>query len=110
MNQPINSLTGLRFVAAFVIVLHHFGKPPLPQFAEFVRNVLAHGFVAVTLFFILSGFILTYSYVGHEGNLNTSKRIFRVARFARRWPAHRFLKKAFSSGKGADQKLMGAVS
>jgi peptidoglycan/LPS O-acetylase OafA/YrhL len=84
-QQPINALTGLRFIAAFLIVLHHFGKPPSPQFA---RIVLAHGFVAVTLFFILSGFILTYSYMSHEGSLNTSKRNFWVARFARIYPVY----------------------
>ena len=55
MKQPIHAITGLRFVAAFMIVLTHFGTPPSPPF---VHNVLAHGFVAVTLFFILSGFIL----------------------------------------------------
>jgi peptidoglycan/LPS O-acetylase OafA/YrhL len=84
-QQPIHSLTGLRFIAAFLIVLHHFGKPPSPQF---VYNVLTHGFVAVNLFFILSGFILTYSYMSHEGSLNTSKRNFWVARFARIYPVY----------------------
>jgi peptidoglycan/LPS O-acetylase OafA/YrhL len=84
-QQALHSLTGLRFMAAFLIVLHHFGNPPSPQF---VRNVLTHGFVAVNLFFILSGFILTYSYMGHEGSLNTSKRNFWVARFARIYPVY----------------------
>jgi peptidoglycan/LPS O-acetylase OafA/YrhL len=84
-QQPLHSLTGLRFIAAFLVVLHHFGKPPSPQFA---RNVLDHGFVAVTLFFILSGFILAYSYMSHEGNLKTSKRNFWVARFARIYPVY----------------------
>ena len=84
-QQPMHSLTGLRFVAAFLIVLHHFGKPPSPQF---IRNVLEHGFVAVNLFFILSGFILTYSYLSQQGSLKTSKRNFWVARFARIYPVY----------------------
>jgi peptidoglycan/LPS O-acetylase OafA/YrhL len=87
-QQPIDSLTGLRFIAAFLVVIHHFGKPPSPHFAQHVRNVLDHGFVAVTLFFILSGFILTYSYMSHEGNLKTSKRNFWAARFARIYPVY----------------------
>ena len=87
-KQPINSLTGLRFIAAFLVILHHFGKPPLPQFEQSVRNVLDHGFVAVTLFFILSGFILTYSYMSQEGSPKTSKRTFWVARFARIYPVY----------------------
>jgi peptidoglycan/LPS O-acetylase OafA/YrhL len=87
-RQPLHSLTGLRFTAAFLVVLHHFGKPPSPHLEGFVRNVLSHGFVAVTLFFILSGFILTYSYVSYQGNLITSKRNFWVARFARIYPVY----------------------
>jgi peptidoglycan/LPS O-acetylase OafA/YrhL len=87
-RQSLHSLTGLRFIAAFLVVLHHFGKPPSPFLEQFVRNVLNHGFVAVTLFFILSGFILTYSYLSHEGNLITSKRNFWVARFARIYPVY----------------------
>jgi peptidoglycan/LPS O-acetylase OafA/YrhL len=87
-QQPLHSLTGLRFIAAFLVVLHHFGKPPSAHFERFVRNVLDHGFVAVTLFFILSGFILTYSYMSHEGSLKTSKRNFWVARFARIYPVY----------------------
>lgn len=84
-QQPIDSLTGLRFIAAFLVVLCHFGKLPSPQF---VYNVLSHGFVAVNLFFILSGFILTYSYISRDGSLNTSKRNFWVARFARIYPVY----------------------
>jgi peptidoglycan/LPS O-acetylase OafA/YrhL len=85
---PLHALTGLRFIAAFLVVLHHFGKPPLPYFERYVRNVLEHGFVAVTLFFILSGFILTYSYMGLDARLRTSKRNFWIARFARIYPVY----------------------
>jgi peptidoglycan/LPS O-acetylase OafA/YrhL len=89
MNHlPLSSLTGLRFIAAFLVVLHHFGKPPSQHFERLFRNVLDHGFVAVTLFFILSGFILTYSYMSQEGSLKTSKRNFWVARFARIYPVY----------------------
>ncbi|MFZ3141750.1 acyltransferase family protein, partial [Polaromonas sp.] len=83
MKPPINSLTGLRFIAAFLIILHHFGNPPGPQP---VHNVISHGFVAVSLFFILSGFILTYNYADNVGGLKTGKWNFWVARFARIYP------------------------
>lgn len=85
MKPPINSLTGLRFIAAFLIILHHFGNPPGPQP---VHNVISHGFVAVSLFFILSGFILTYNYADNVGGLKTGKWNFWVARFARIYPMY----------------------
>src|SRR2546421_2527648 len=50
------ALTGLRFLAALVVVIDHAGYGPL------AAMVAPFGGVAVTLFFILSGFILTYTY------------------------------------------------
>jgi len=80
-NKKIDSLTGLRFLAALMIILDHsngafFSIPILSYFA------LNHG---VSLFFILSGFILTYVYpeLRKEDVLT-----FIRARIARIWPAH----------------------
>jgi peptidoglycan/LPS O-acetylase OafA/YrhL len=85
MNKPLKSLTGLRFFAAFTVVMLHFG---LPRGHGFARNIVLHGFVAVTLFFVLSGFILTYKYFDDSGNIRTSKYDFWVARFARIYPVY----------------------
>jgi len=85
MKQSLDSLTGLRFVAAFLVVVFHFGNPPSPQL---VHNIISHGFVAVSLFFILSGFILTYNYMDGDGRLKTGKREFMVARLSRIYPAY----------------------
>ncbi|CAN5513099.1 acyltransferase [soil metagenome] len=85
IKQPINSLTGLRFVAAFMVVIVHFGDPKSPQL---LHNIISHGFVAVSLFFILSGFILTYSYCDNDGSLNTGNWNFWVSRFARIYPVY----------------------
>jgi peptidoglycan/LPS O-acetylase OafA/YrhL len=82
-TEQIKALTGLRIVpASFLILLHlkeHY--PSLSRVGE--SFVFGH---AVTFFFVLSGFILTYNYF----KLNDRKSIFLfyVARFARMWPAH----------------------
>ena len=56
-KPPLNALTGIRFVAAAVVFIHHLGG----KFG-FERNGYCIGSMAVTFFFVLSGFILTYAY------------------------------------------------
>src|SRR5207249_3735398 len=76
----LNALTGLRFVAAAMIVVHHsrgFFQIPLPHYA------LDHG---VSFFFVLSGFIIAYAYPKLDNKHDVFD--FYVARIARIWPAH----------------------
>src|SRR5208283_4069809 len=75
----LNALTGLRFVAAAMILIHHasvFGIK-LPALA------LDHG---VSFFFVLSGFVLAYVHpsIGSAYEL----RAFLWNRVVRVWPAH----------------------
>ncbi|MFJ7241832.1 acyltransferase family protein [Streptomyces olivaceus] len=62
--QKLPSLTGLRFFAAFLVVLSHVGTNLLPRVAPeqtFVIRVLYEaGAFGVSFFFILSGFVLTW--------------------------------------------------
>ncbi|MBD5182624.1 MAG: acyltransferase [Bacteroidales bacterium] len=52
-------LDALRGVAALVVVCYHFGE----GFASSVRDqAFNHGYLAVDLFFMLSGFVLGYAY------------------------------------------------
>lgn len=88
-REPLPALTALRFFAALAIFVLHFypvfhgtaGAPP----------VLSHLTTGVTFFFVLSGFILTYNYLGAmqrptaRGAWN-----FAVARWARIYPVHVF--------------------
>jgi peptidoglycan/LPS O-acetylase OafA/YrhL len=75
----IDALTGLRFFAATLIVAEHASKLriPLPAWAY------DHG---VSLFFVLSGFILTHVYPQLDDW--RSARRFLVLRVTRIWPAH----------------------
>src|SRR5690349_9500032 len=88
MVQPraakLNALTSLRFVAAAMIVFYHsdpsFGK--YDPFGHMAKDQ------AVSFFFVLSGFILSYVYPTLDSFRDI--RHFIGARFARIWPAHMF--------------------
>ncbi|MCS0496421.1 acyltransferase [Ancylobacter sp. MQZ15Z-1] len=67
------------FAAAGIVFLHIGGRYGVPK----VDVPLANG---VMLFFVLSGFILTYVYAEVEG-ADELKRFY-LARFARVWPLH----------------------
>ncbi len=75
----VESLTGLRWWAAFFVFAHHMTNlAPLP-----IHDFLQYGTSGVTFFFVLSGFVLTWS---AQAGLPT--RTFYWRRFARIWPAH----------------------
>jgi len=98
----IKPLTGLRFAAALLVVLLHTfhvdtpaGAGPGPALRHGLANLIARGFVGVTFFFILSGFILTYAYVDKQKRASgvsaaVDRRAFWVARFARIYPVYLF--------------------
>jgi len=81
MSQ-IDSLTSLRFFAAFAIVYAHGGSPAY-YFYPFPLIDLRH---AVSFFFVLSGFILAYAYEGIDWKKDWSR--FALARVARLYPVH----------------------
>ena len=76
----LDSLTGLRFFAAWLVVVHHF-----TNFADlpFLSRYTGFGATGVTFFFVLSGFVLTWSFVPRD----TAPRFY-WRRFARIWPLH----------------------
>ncbi|MEA2905378.1 MAG: hypothetical protein QOI12_2765 [Alphaproteobacteria bacterium] len=82
-KAQLRALTSLRFFAAMMIVaLHaqgHFGIP-----AGFANRYALGG--GVSIFFVLSGFILAYVYPELPSANKTWR--FLLARFARIWPAH----------------------
>ena len=86
MKEKIYTLTSLRFFAAAFIVVGHGGN--LPGFEPF-RFLGFNLNNAVSFFFVLSGFILSFSYY----NMDVKKefRSFIIARFSRVYPAHLFM-------------------
>jgi len=83
MRQSLKSLTGLRFLAAALIVCHHTER----WFAtsKFITQHVQADY-GVTFFYVLSGFILYYVHNGIETKQQRTE--FIVARIARIWPIH----------------------
>lgn len=77
----IDSLTGLRWWAAFFVFAYHMlvFAPLPPQASAFLH----YGFFGVTFFFVLSGFVLTWS-----ASSRVSQSTFYWRRFARIYPSH----------------------
>lgn len=75
----LDSLTGLRWWAAFAVFAYHMNNlAPLRG-----QSLLDIGYTGVSFFFILSGFVLTWS-----ARRGVGARQFWWRRFARIWPAH----------------------
>lgn len=81
----LNAVTSLRFFAAFYVVLFHLHSTGLiPWASSWVKSLAGLGYLGVNFFFVLSGFVLVYTYSDRE----FSAREFWVARFARVYPAY----------------------
>lgn len=52
------------------------------------RGILSSGYLGVSLFFVLSGFILAYNYLDATGERRVDRAAFWNARFARIYPAY----------------------
>ncbi len=88
-TTDLPALTGLRFFAAIYVVFYHFVFPSLHTGISPLRNVLSAGFSAVGFFFVLSGFVLTYSYLA-PGRRSIDRPSFWKARLSRIYPAYFF--------------------
>lgn len=87
----IKPLTSLRFFFAFMIFAHHLtflSKSDLPYFRWIHEYILKEGYIGVSFFFILSGFILAYNYRDSILNKKVSNKNFFIARIARIYPLH----------------------
>jgi len=78
-GQEIYSLTGLRGFAAVMVVIAHAE-------AESGVFAIARGQPAVDIFFVLSGFVISYVYIGRDKPIDWAS--FTMARFARIYPLH----------------------
>jgi peptidoglycan/LPS O-acetylase OafA/YrhL len=78
------ALTSIRFIAALTVVLSHFSERGLLTLPKPIFDMLDGGRSAVSMFFVLSGFILAYTYRSQIAS--TGPRQFFVARFARIYP------------------------
>src|SRR5262249_30868226 len=83
-EKEILPLTGLRFIAAFYVFLFHIHiRWPLAA-SPFVANLFDVGAIGMSIFFVLSGYVLAHRY--RDGV--TSYRDYLVNRFARIYPIY----------------------
>lgn len=90
MQQQLKPLTSIRFLFALIVVLFHALEPrpdALNVLPGLLKTVIAHGYVGVSFFFVLSGFILAYSYAGRIRQPG-DEAAFWWARAARILPAY----------------------
>jgi peptidoglycan/LPS O-acetylase OafA/YrhL len=89
-RERFRALDGLRGVAALLVVLLHVEWPNHLTSNKFVQN----GYVAVDLFFILSGLVISSNYLPRITNLGDAKRFFGLRLF-RLYPLHLAMLGAF---------------
>ncbi|ADO69851.1 acyltransferase family protein [Stigmatella aurantiaca] len=85
-RPSLRALTGVRFLAALHVVAFHYA--PREGLPAWLDRLLSAGSHSVTLFFILSGFILAYSHLGAQEAPKVERRAFWAARFARVYPVY----------------------
>ncbi len=83
-------LTGLRFFAAFAIIICHFGNQALPNLPKYLARLNVGFYNAVGLFFVLSGFILAHTYGRKDFQSKPTRNRYFAARFARIYPVFLF--------------------
>jgi peptidoglycan/LPS O-acetylase OafA/YrhL len=90
----IPQLTGIRGIAAVMVLFWHLREVQTGQFVHFgwLDAIPSFGYLGVDVFFLLSGFILSYAYRSwFADGLRRSKLYdFAVARVARLYPLHLF--------------------
>jgi peptidoglycan/LPS O-acetylase OafA/YrhL len=87
----IKPLTSLRFIFALMVFLNHlsFVKQGESEVWDWIfLNIFREGYIGVSFFFILSGFILAYNYQQKFLKGSVSKRQFWQARMARILPLY----------------------
>ena len=62
-RREIKALTALRGVAAMAVVLQHYSATAAMHADGWIPSLFPHGYMAVDFFFVLSGFIMSYTYL-----------------------------------------------
>lgn len=83
-KSEILPLTGLRFIAALYVFLFHINMRWPFSPSGILKNIVSQGAIGMSIFFVLSGFLLAYQY---SGRFDDKKNYF-VRRLARIYPIY----------------------
>jgi peptidoglycan/LPS O-acetylase OafA/YrhL len=86
-RSQLPALTGIRCFAALNLVFFHFSDPH--SFGP-LSPIVNGGYISVSFFLLLSGFILTYNYADRAQRGALTARSFWTARFSRLYPVYAF--------------------
>ncbi|MDY3537914.1 acyltransferase [Riemerella anatipestifer] len=108
------ALTGYRAIAAWMIFIYHFFpfKNPNHSYPQWIASVIWEFHIGVDMFFVLSGFLITYRYF-NENPIDFKK--YMVNRFARIYPMYFlitigvFISGYFTSGVWNQEKTVEAI-
>ncbi|MDY3319034.1 acyltransferase [Riemerella anatipestifer] len=86
------NLNGIRAIAAFMVIIHHIGQFlgifDMPNALD-TKVIHFIGPLGVTLFFVLSGFLITYLLLAEEKSTGTiALKDFYIRRILRIWPLY----------------------
>ncbi len=92
-TDQLPSLTSLRGLAALWVVLYHYSSQYFPNLdTDSYTHIISKGYLAVDMFFMLSGFVMTHVYHrAFSESIADNYKNFLVARIARLYPLHIFV-------------------
>lgn len=85
--MKLDQLTFTRYIAALTVVFFHFGQQAFPATNTWWHPVITAGPIAVSYFFVLSGFIMAVAYYQPDSQ-DFNKWRYWLARFARIYPVY----------------------
>jgi hypothetical protein len=93
MKIYFNNLNGIRFLLAFMVIILHTAAIKqhngLPNYLSDAPYLYVAGEIAVSLFFTLSGFLITYYLLIEKQKTNTIQlKLFYFKRILRIWPLY----------------------
>lgn len=93
VNVYFENLNAIRFIAASLVIIHHIeqfkSELQLPNYFFSIKSILIIGKLGVVLFFVLSGFLISYLlFKEHEVTNTISIKKFYIRRILRIWPLY----------------------
>ena len=83
VNFP--ALTGIRALAAFMVYIHHYNPFSIEFFGKYIHDFFSEFHIGVTIFFVLSGFLICNRYFDEP---NFSFKNYLINRIARIYPMY----------------------